>query len=62
MTTPRVLRVAHADAAAVVQDTQVAPPATFNIAFSSGQSETASQPSFIASVSRLGEATLPQSR
>src|SRR5690606_4343679 len=41
-------------------DTQVAPPATFNMALSSGQSETASLPSFIASVSRLGEATLPE--
>src|SRR5690349_13583778 len=34
-------------------DTQVAPPAVERRAFSSGQSETASEPSFIASVSRL---------
>ena len=43
-------------------DTQVAPPATFNIALSSGQSDTASDPSCMLSVSRLGEATLPLSR
>ena len=43
-------------------DTQVAPAATFVIALSSGQSATASLPSSIASVSRYGEATEPQSR
>ena len=43
-------------------DTQVAPPAVLSSAFSSGQSETASVPSFIASVSRLGLATEPVSR
>ncbi len=43
-------------------DTQVAPLAVFSSAFSSGQSDTASEPSFIASVSRLGEATEPKSR
>src|SRR5271154_5883556 len=37
------------------RDTQVAPEAQFNSAFSSGQSETASEPSAIDSVSRLGE-------
>ncbi|MNN17802.1 hypothetical protein D3C81_1309960 [compost metagenome] len=42
--------------------TQVAPPAVLSSAFSSGQSDTASEPSRIASVSRLGEATEPQSR
>ena len=40
-------------------DTHVAPEAQFTSAFSSGQSETASDPSIIASVSRLGEATDP---
>jgi hypothetical protein len=34
----------------------------FSSAFSSGQSDTASEPSCIASVSRLGEATEPESR
>jgi hypothetical protein len=43
-------------------DTQVAPDAVLSSAFSSGQSDTASEPSFIASVSRLGEATEPLSR
>src|SRR3954464_4305936 len=42
--------------------TQVAPEAQFRSALSSGQSETASEPSRIASVSRLGEATEPESR
>ena len=42
--------------------THVAPQAVFTIAFKSGQSDTASEPSFIASVSRLGEATDPQSK
>ena len=37
-------------------------PATLSIALSSGQSDTASLPSFIASVSRFGDATLPLSR
>ena len=36
--------------------------AVFSNAFSSGQSLTASDPSLIASVSRLGEATDPESR
>ncbi len=35
-------------------ETQVAPAATLSMAFKSGQSETASEPSRIASVSRLG--------
>ena len=53
----------HADAAAVMQaETQVAPEAVFSSAFSSGQSETASDPSFMDSVSRLGLATDPESR
>ena len=43
-------------------DTQVAPDATFSMAFNSGQSATASDPSIIASVSRFGEATEPESR
>ena len=44
------------------KDTQVAPEAVFKSAFKSGQSDTASEPSFIASVSRLGEATEPESK
>ena len=40
-------------------ETQVAPEAQLRSALRSGQSETASEPSFIASVSRLGEATDP---
>ncbi len=43
-------------------DTQLAPDAVFTIAFSNGQSAIASEPSAIASVSRYGEATEPQSR
>src|SRR3546814_8272508 len=43
-------------------DTQVAPDAVLRRALRSGQSETASDPSFIASVSRLGLATEPLSR
>ena len=43
-------------------ETHVAPDAVFNNALSSGQSDTASVPSRIASVSRLGEATDPLSR
>ena len=43
-------------------ETQVAPPAVLSSAFSIGQSETASLPSFIASVSRFGHATEPASR
>ena len=38
------------------------PRRVFSSAFSSGQSDTASEPSRIASVSRLGEATEPESR
>ncbi len=38
------------------------PRRVFSSAFSSGQSETASEPSFIASVSRFGLATEPESR
>ena len=37
-------------------------PTAPTMAFRSGQSDTASEPSFMASVSRLGEATEPQSR
>jgi hypothetical protein len=41
----------------------VAPLAQFNSAFSIGQSDTASEPSFIDSVSRLGESDRePESR
>ena len=43
-------------------ETQVAPLAQFRSAFRSGQSETASEPSAIASVSRLGLATRAASR
>ena len=42
-------------------DTHVAPLAVFSNAFSSGQSATASEPSCIASVSRFGLATEPES-
>ena len=42
-------------------ETQEAPLATFNIAFRIGQSAIASLPSFMPSVSRNGEATLPVS-
>src|SRR6266851_4012941 len=40
-------------------ETQVAPEATLSMPLRSGQSATASEPSFIASVSRLGLATEP---
>ncbi len=43
-------------------DTQVAPPAVLSSALRSGQSDTASEPSAMASVSRLGLATEPVSR
>ena len=43
-------------------DTQVAPEAQLSSALSSGQSDTASEPSFMPSVSRLGLATEPESR
>ena len=43
------------------RETQVAPLAVFSRAFSNGQSETASEPSFIASVSRFGLETEPES-
>ena len=43
-------------------DTQVAPDAALTSALSSGQSAMASEPSAIASVSRYGEATEPESR
>src|SRR6476620_4225445 len=42
--------------------TQVAPAATLTCAFRIGQSAIASEPSFIASVSRYGEATEPESK
>jgi hypothetical protein len=42
--------------------TQPAPQAVLMSALSTGQSAMASEPSFIASVSRLGEATDPESR
>ena len=44
------------------RETQVAPPAVLSRALSSGQSETASEPSIIDSVSRFGLATEPESR
>ena len=43
-------------------ETQVAPLTVLSSAFRIGQSAIASEPSRIASVSRLGEATEPQSR
>ena len=43
-------------------DTQDAPDAVLTSALSSGQSAIASEPSSIASVSRYGEATEPESR
>ncbi len=43
-------------------DTHVAPDAVLSMAFSSGQSAIASEPSFMPSVSRYGLATEPQSR
>ena len=43
-------------------ETQVAPHTAFRSAFRIGQSATASEPSRIPSVSRLGEATEPASR
>ena len=55
-----MLGEAHTDTAAVVQG-NLAPLAVFSSAFSSGQSETASEPSFIASVSRFGLETEPES-
>ncbi len=42
--------------------TQVAPAALLTSAFRMAQSAMASEPSFIASVSRFGDATEPQSR
>ena len=42
--------------------THVAPPTALIRAFRIGQSETASEPSFMASVSRFGLATEPESR
>ena len=44
------------------EDTQVAPPAVLISALRIGQSLMASEPSFILSVSRLGDATEPASR
>ena len=44
------------------RDTQVAPDTAFRRAFNIGQSAIASEPSFIPSVSRYGEATEPLSR
>ena len=44
------------------KDTQVAPLAVLTKAFKIGQSAIASDPSFIASVSLLGDATDPQSK
>ena len=43
-------------------DTHVAPDAVLSNALSTGQSAIASEPSRIDSVSRLGEATEPESR
>ena len=57
-----VLRIAHADAAAVVQRHPGRTAAVLSNALSNGQSETTSLPSIMLSVSRLGEATEPLSR
>ena len=46
----------------VERSPSVAPFTAFTSAFRIGQSATASEPSFIASVSRFGDATEPQSR
>jgi len=54
-----VNRVPDAHATAMTQD---APLAVLTSALRSGQSAIASEPSFIASVSRKGDATEPQSR
>ncbi len=58
----RVQRIADADAAAVVDRDPGGPAAVLISALRIGQSAIASEPSFMPSVSRLGEATLPQSR
>ena len=60
-------RKAELDPLIVIHDyvysrSKVAPDAVFKSALSSGQSETASEPSSMASVSRLGLATEPESR
>ena len=57
-----VQAVAHADSPPWWNETQVAPDAMLTMQFRSGQSATASVPSFMPSVSRLGDATDPQSR
>jgi hypothetical protein len=57
-----VLGEAHPTPPPWCSDTQVAPLAVLSKAFSSGQSETASEPSRMASVSRFGLATEPESR
>ena len=44
------------------REIHVAPAAVLRSAFRSGQSAIASLPSFMASVSRFGDATEPQSR
>jgi len=46
----------------MVHETQVAPAAQLTSALRNTQSETASEPSRIDSVSRLGDATDPASR
>ena len=58
----RMLREPHPYATTMMQGTQVAPEAVFRSAFNKGQSDTASEPSFMLSVSRFGEATEPESR
>ena len=50
------------EAPASTEAGQVAPEAQLSRAFSSGQSDTASDPSRMPSVSRLGLATDPESR
>jgi hypothetical protein len=57
-----VERAAHADAAAVVERHPGRSDAVLTSALRIAQSAMASEPSSIASVSRYGEATEPQSR
>ena len=57
-----MLRIADADAAAMMDRNPGGARGRIQQALSNGQSDTASEPSIIASVSRLGEATEPESR
>jgi hypothetical protein len=57
-----MLRIAHADAAAVMERHPRRAAGVLRSAFRSGQSDTASVPSRMLSVSRFGLATEPVSR